>query len=78
MTIPAHTVALGGAVAASPSELRLRLRVSGRYRSLLADRNGLYALLRVTFAAPAHKALVQEIPVTFRARAQRGKKKVER
>jgi Tol biopolymer transport system component len=69
--IPARTVALTGTVAAGPSELQLRVRATARYRTLLAGRHGLYAQLRVTFAAKGHKTLIQEIPVTFRARAHK-------
>jgi Tol biopolymer transport system component len=75
--ITARTLASAGVVTAAPSELRLRLRASARYRSLITGGNGLYAILRVTFTASAHKTLVQMIPVTFRARV-RSVKKVKR
>jgi Tol biopolymer transport system component len=69
--IPAHTVARGATTSDGPSELRVRLRVDPAYGGLVASRGGLYAVLRVTFTAPGHGALVQEIPVTFH-RAARG------
>jgi hypothetical protein len=74
-TIPTHTVALAGTVAGGPSEVRLRVRATARYRALVDGRNGLYALLRVTFTARAHQTLVQAIPVTFRVRAHKRTKR---
>jgi hypothetical protein len=64
--VPTRTVARGTLSARAPSELRLRLRVSAPYRALVDSGSGLYAVLRVTFSAPGHKTLVEEIPVTFR------------
>ncbi len=61
----ARTVARGGASARGLSELRLRLRVAARYRSLVTARYGLYTVLHVTFVAPGHAPQVQNIPVTF-------------
>jgi hypothetical protein len=71
-TIPARTVARGGMTASATSELRVRLRVGAAYRALVASRHGLYAVLRLTFAAPRRRTLVEEVPVTFR-RIARGK-----
>jgi hypothetical protein len=74
--IPARTVARGVKSADGPSDLRVRLRVGPIYGSLVASRGGLYAVLRVTFTAPGHPTLAQEIPVTFHrtARAARARR----
>jgi hypothetical protein len=76
-----RTVARATALAAGPSDLRLRLRVGGAYRALAASRGGLYALLSLGFAAAGHATLTQRIPVTFRvappgrrARARTGRR----
>jgi Tol biopolymer transport system component len=64
-TIPARTVAQVSATALGSAEMRLRLRVSAAYKQLVAGGNGLYAVLSVTFAAPDHRTLLREVPVTF-------------
>jgi Tol biopolymer transport system component len=61
-----RTVAHAATAAHASSELRLRLRVGAGYRALVTGKDGLYAILRVTFAAPGHVELVEKIPVTFR------------
>ncbi len=52
-----------GRVRAS-GELTLTVSIAAPYRSLV-DGRGLYAVLRVSFAAPGRRSLVAEIPVTF-------------
>jgi hypothetical protein len=64
--IPTRTVAQGASTATAATELRVRLDVIPAYESLVAGRDGLYAVLRVSFAAAHHQTLVEEIPVTFR------------
>jgi WD40-like Beta Propeller Repeat len=64
--VSARTVGQLTAVAHGSSELRLRLRVSAAYRELVADKGGLYCVLDISFTAPDHAALRQEIPVTLR------------
>jgi hypothetical protein len=61
-----RTVSQAATVATVASELRLRLRPGPAYRALVASRDGLYVLLRVTFTAPGHSPLVRGIPVTLR------------
>jgi hypothetical protein len=65
VTVPLRTVAQAAAGTTAPSLTQLRLRVSARYSSLIEQRLGLYAVVRVTFTAPGHPPLVREIPVTF-------------
>jgi Tol biopolymer transport system component len=69
--LPARTVARGAIAAGMSSDVHLRLRVSPLYRAAVTSRRGLYAVLRVTFAAPHHRALVQEIPVVFHRTARK-------
>jgi Tol biopolymer transport system component len=74
---PARTVAQGSVAANDSSALELRLRPLAAYRALVARRTGLYAIVRVTFTAPGHTALAQDIPVTFR-RAVSGRGRASR
>jgi hypothetical protein len=60
-----RTIAQAEARADGPVLLQLRLSIPARYRSLLASAHGLYALVRLSFSAAGHAALVQEIPVTI-------------
>ncbi|HEY2281974.1 MAG TPA: hypothetical protein VGH60_00300 [Solirubrobacteraceae bacterium] len=64
--IAPRTVADVGATARGAQEVRVRVRVGAAYRALVAGYEGLYAVLRITFAAPGHKTLLEEVPVTFR------------
>jgi hypothetical protein len=66
IAVPFSTVAQAVAVAGGPSVLQLRLRVLPRYRTLIAGRLGLYAIVRVSFAAADHASLTREMPVVFR------------
>jgi hypothetical protein len=61
-----RSVAAAGMAAGGASEIVLHLQVDAAYRSLLSSRDGLYVVLRVTFAVPGHATLVREIPVTLR------------
>jgi hypothetical protein len=70
-TVALLTVAQAAVAAGGPSVLQVRMRVLARYRSLVSSKHGLYAVVRVSFTAAGHKALVQEIPVTFQVRARR-------
>jgi hypothetical protein len=60
-----RTVANAGALSTGPGEIDLRIRVGAAYHALLAGRGGLYAVIRITFAAPGHPTLTAEIPATF-------------
>lgn len=64
--IPSRTVATTGATARGAEVVRVRVRVGAAYKALVAGHEGLYAVLRITFAAPGHKTLLEEVPVTFR------------
>jgi hypothetical protein len=71
MTVLVRTVARAAATTSAPAEVRLRLRVGAAYRKLIVGANGLYAVLRVTFTAPGHKTLLEELPVTFRLKSRK-------
>ncbi len=45
--------------------LELRLEPASRYRSLLSGRDGLFATITVTFAAPGHPKLTQTLQASF-------------
>lgn len=62
----ARTVAAGAQTAAAASEIVLRLQPDAQYRDLVSGGDGLYAILRVTFAAAGHATLTREIPVVLR------------
>lgn len=64
--VPARVVGQLTAVAHGSSELRSRLRVNAAYRTLVAGKDGLYCVLDLTFTAPGHAVLREEIPVTLR------------
>jgi hypothetical protein len=64
--IATNTVAQAATFAADASQVQLRLRLKPAYRALPARRGGLYAVLSVSFNAPSHPRLVQQIPVSFR------------
>jgi hypothetical protein len=66
VAVPARTLAQQTSVAGEPSELRLQLRVAARYRTLLTTKDGLYCLVHLTFSAPGHSQLAQEIPLTLK------------
>jgi hypothetical protein len=61
-----RTVAQAHTGANAAGEVVLRVRVSAAYQALLRSAAGLYAIVRVTFAAPGHVALVRDIPLTLR------------
>ncbi|MCL2769176.1 MAG: hypothetical protein FWD42_03600 [Solirubrobacterales bacterium] len=65
VAVPARTVAQAQMATQGPAEATLRLRVKAAYRRLVEGRYGLYAVLRVTFAAPGQKTLATNVPVTF-------------
>jgi hypothetical protein len=67
--VPSTTIAQSATVADAAGEIQLRLHVGTRYRSLTYGKNGLYCLLRVTFAEPGKVALAQLIPLTVHLRA---------
>jgi hypothetical protein len=71
VAVPVRTVAQAAVTIKGAIEARLRLRVGSRYKKLVAAGNGLYAVLRLTFAAPGRKTLVTEVPVTFHVRKRR-------
>jgi Tol biopolymer transport system component len=75
LAIATHTIAQADARAEGASELQLSLHVDPAYRAQLLGKLGLYALLELTFTAPGHTPLSEEIPVTFhvqsKARASR-------
>jgi hypothetical protein len=73
-----RAVARASAPCAGPTELRLRIRVEPAYRALVASRDGLYAVLRLSFAAAGHATLTREIPVTFHRLAHRGRRATAR
>lgn len=60
-----RTVAKASMVAGAPVLLALRLRAGTAYRADVTAKQGLYAVLRVSFQARGHKTLTAEIPVTF-------------
>lgn len=64
-----RTVARTATVAAVPGEVELRAHVDSAYRALLTTHDGLYVVLRVTFAAPGHPTLTREIPLTLHRHA---------
>jgi hypothetical protein len=65
LLIPLRTVGQVTAVTRGSSELRVRLRVSRAYRALVTDKDGLYCVLEVSFTAPDHATLEQQIPVVL-------------
>jgi hypothetical protein len=60
-----RTVAHAATVTHVPEKLQLQLRVGKSYRALVNSKAGLYAILRITFAAVGHRTLVRQIPITF-------------
>lgn len=71
MLLPQRIVAQGQRIASGPSQLQLRLRAKTAYGVLVTSKDGLYAVLSVSFAAPGHKTLVRDIPVTFHRTARK-------
>ncbi|HEY6759524.1 MAG TPA: hypothetical protein VI318_08545 [Baekduia sp.] len=59
-------VALASTVVRGPGPVRLVLRTSKAYKSLVTAKAGLDASAHVTFSAPARKALVDDLDVRFR------------
>lgn len=64
--LTARTVAEGTISSSASSELQLRIHVSKAYDKLVSSRDGLYAVLHLTFSAPGHTTLTKQIPVTLR------------
>jgi hypothetical protein len=69
--IVTRAVARNALNVATPSDVQLSVRVSSVYRTLVSSADGLYTVLRVTFSAPGHATLVEQIPVTLRDRKSR-------
>lgn len=68
------TIAHAQMVAGGPAQLRLSLSAGSAYRARIASRDGLYAVLSLSFRAPGHPSLQDQVPVTFR-RAPGGRAK---
>lgn len=72
-----YTVAGGTVAASTAAPVRLRLSAKAAYRPLVASRDGLYTVLRLTFTTTtAHTPLIVEIPVTFH-RTEKAKTKTK-
>lgn len=67
-----RTVASAKKTSAAAGELELEISLGSTYRKLAAAQDGLYTAVRVTFAAPGHKTLSEEVPVTFHRSASAG------
>ncbi|HVR06140.1 MAG TPA: hypothetical protein VMS02_08855 [Solirubrobacteraceae bacterium] len=61
-----RTVAHAATACTASGEIELRVPLQAAYRKLAASADGLYAAVRVTFAAPDRRTLTEAIPVTFR------------
>jgi hypothetical protein len=66
VTLVSPLVSQAATLAGGPTELELHVHVKAPFDRLIARKTGLYAIVRVTFAAPGHPTLAQEVPVTFR------------
>jgi Tol biopolymer transport system component len=78
--VPAQTVASARRGTAAAGTVALTLTVARGYRSLVADGDGLYAIVKLSFTAAGRDALSAQLPVTFRAQSiaktkRRGKRK---
>lgn len=62
-----RAIAKASMSAATDARLQLRLRAASAYRAMIAGRRGLYATLKISFAASGKPALTEQIPVTFRS-----------
>lgn len=63
--IAARTVASAKATARGAGLIELRLTSASAYRSLVASHDGLYATIRLTFAARGEPTLTKSVQVTF-------------
>ncbi|HME01538.1 MAG TPA: hypothetical protein VKG38_00725 [Solirubrobacteraceae bacterium] len=63
--IASRQVARAAAAAAGEGVIELRLVPSSHYHSLVVGRDGLYATITVTFAAPGHRKLTETLQAGF-------------
>jgi WD40-like Beta Propeller Repeat len=69
------TVASAGARVVKDTIATLRMRPGGAYAALATRKQGLKAIVTVTFAAPGHATLRRQLTVTFRRRAVQSRKR---
>lgn len=69
VTVPTTTIATASQKTVASGRLQLTLKVHGRYASLVDTKDGLYAVVNVTFTCPGRPTISRDLPVMFRGPA---------